>query len=269
MSATYPVGMTRIHGETLALSTTIASLGIPPDFHQAIVYNSADFRLGVCPALRDVNFYDASATEGSRFIKDGSTSSLINDMTDRSSTTGTGTVMDSSTTSDYLYLMFNDVIGGLRVVMKSANASSANLTAAYRQNDNSWHSLSITDGSASGGATLAQTGSITWTAPTDWKAISLNSAATNANGVPSASSPPGNDPSGAMGFWLRLSWSGALDSDTEIQDIWSLSRDANRGYFRANQEYHLSLDRSRVGSIEALLASSTSTAQITWVRTVH
>ena len=68
---------------------------------------------------------------------------------------------------------------------------------------------------------------------------------------------------------MRLSWDEALDSDTEITEIWTLSNDTNRGYYRAGQEYGLSFDRSRVGAIEAVLASGTDTMQLTWVRTVH
>ena len=265
MSATYPVGTTRVQGEQLSLSTTLASLGMPPDFHQATLYNSSDFRLHINPALRDVNFYDASASEGSRFVK----GSLLQNLTDRTSSTGTGTSLDSSTTSDFLYLMFSDVIGGIRVVVTSANGTSSTLAATYRKNDDTWANLSPTDGTASGGATLAQTGSVTWTAPSDWKSSSLSEIFTNAGGAVSGSAPPGSDPSSARGFWMRLAWGTALDSDTEIQEIWALNKDANRAYFRGGTDYSFSFDRYRTGSIEVILGSSTSTLDISWVRTVY
>ena len=65
---------------------------------------------------------------------------------------------------------------------------------------------------------------------------------------------------------MRLTWSGALDSDTEISDIWGLNDATTRGYFRSGVEYAVSFDRRVVGAIEAILASSTDTMQITWTK---
>jgi len=267
----YPVGATRIEGETLSLSTTLASLGLLPQVHQLILYNpAADFRLHLNPALVGVQYYDASASSGSRFVDDGSANSLVQDLSDRASGTGTGTVMDSGTTSDFLYFCFSDVVSGLRVTMKAANGTVSTLTGEYRKNDDTWASLSVTDGTRTGGnTTLGQTGSITWTEVTDWKATSLSELLTNTGGTPDGNSPPGNDPSGTYGYWMRLSWSVALDSDTEIQEVWSLNKNTSRAYFRAGQEYGVSLDRRAIGAFEAILASGSDTLEVNYMRTVQ
>ena len=258
--AVYPAGANRITGETLALSSTLASLGAPPHAYQVILYNPAvDFRLNLNPLVVAVVYYDASSAAGSRFeLASGSSSAtngtLVDDLTDRDTATGTGTAMDAGTTSDFLYVCTKDIIGGLRAVIGAVNGNAATLTVKYRKSDDTWADISATDGTASGGATLAVTGSITWTVPTDWKRTTLRAA------VSEADSPA------IEGYWLQLSWSAALDSDTEIDELWTLNKATDRGYFRAGQEYELSLDRRNVGAIEAVLAAGTDTLEITWIR---
>ena len=255
MSATYPVGSTSFYGETLSLSTNLASLGIPKGYQQAIVHApSSDFRLAINPALIDAVFYDASADTGSEYKRTGSGGiELVQDLTDRTHVGAAGT-----TTSDFLYLCFAEPVGGLRVTIGAANASSATLAATYRKNDDTWANLSPTDGTADSGATLAQTGSITWSAVTDWKAAQL----VGPQGIVTTES---EHPT-AKGFWMRLAWGGALDSDTEISDIWGLNDATTRGYFQSGTDYGLSFDRRVIGSIEVILASSTDTMQITWTK---
>lgn len=263
MGSSYPVGVKSTPGETLALSSTLASLGVPVNAYQVILYDpSVDFRLALNPAIIAVRFYDASNSAGARFESEsGSTASgLLSDLTDRDTATGTGTALDSSTTSDYLYLCTTDVIGGLHVVIGSANGTAATtIIVEYRKNDDTWASLTETDGTASGGIALAQTGAITWTAPTDAKQAFL--------GGPNSPIATDTDAPAVFGYWWRVTWDEALDSDTEIDEIWTLNKATDRGYFRAGVEYPISLDRRNVGAIEAILASSTDTMQVTWLRT--
>ena len=258
MSAVYPAGVTRVQGETLSLSTSRASLGLFPSTHQLVLYNpSTDFRLHLNPHLLDAVFYDESADSGAEYLKTG-TIDLPSAFRDRNATNGSGTLLDSSTTSDFLYLCFYDIIGGVHIVIGSANATSATVAATYRKNDDSWANLSPTDGTDSGGATLAQTGDITWTAPSDWKPASLGGP----QGIFSATDAPAT-----YGYWMRLAWGAGLDSDTEIDEVWSVNKDANRGYFRKGTEYSFSIDRRKVGAFEVILASGTDTLQVTHIRT--
>lgn len=208
-----------------------------------------------------MRFYDASNSAGARYESGSgsSASGLLSDLTDRDTATGTGTAMDSSPASvDFLYFCTTDVIGGLHVVIGSANGTASTTTIVeYRKNDDTWAALTISDGTASGGVGLAQTGAITWTAPTDAKPVSLGGP----QGIVTDTDAPGN-----FGFWWRVSWDEALDSDTEIDEIWTLNKATDRGYYRAAVEYPISLDRRNVGAIEAVLASSTDTLQVTWLR---
>lgn len=253
--------MTREQGETLALTTTLASLGIPPAYHQAIIYvPSTDFRLHVNPAIKSVRYYDASNSAGARFEATGTTvNGLTRDMTDRDTATGTGTAMDSGATADFVYVCFADIVGGMRVTIGSANGTASVLAGGY-WNGSAWTALTITDGTESpGGTTLGATGSVTWTVPTDWKSASLRGDAV----VSDDDAPPDT------GFWARFSWSVALDSDTEIDELWSLNRDTTRSYYRLGTDYLFSFDRRIVGSVELVLASGTDTAEIDWVRSVY
>ena len=330
MPGTYPVGLTRLEGEALALSTSLASLGAYPNAYQVILYNpSTDFRAQVNPTLLAAYIYDNSQTGVAKWID-------VTRVLNARGATGTLTYLDDLTTSDRLLLCFADVTGGFRVVMTaSVNGTASNMTGSYW--NGAWTSLAVTDGTDTG-ASLAQSGSVTWTAPTDaimhplggpnhkygMPYVSIDSTLTTnevltatdtgitMSADPSSlivagdyllfdtevvrvvsSSATGNlltvirgvlgstaathanpttayiyniNGSATVGFWVECKWNAAMDADTEIANIWALSKDSNRGYFRAGVDYPLSLDRRNVGAIEALLAAGTDTLQVTWCR---
>ena len=157
---TFPAGVVVVHGETLALTTTLASLGLPGEAtKQALIYNpSVDFRMHINPALVAAYVYDNSQTGIAKWID------KTRELQDRAAV-GTGTALDSMTTSDRLFLCFSDVTGGFYVDVTSANDQANNLTCNY-WNGSAWTDLSDTDGTDTG-ASLAQDGAVTWTAPTD------------------------------------------------------------------------------------------------------
>jgi len=76
-------------------------------------------------------------------------------------------------------------------------------------------------------------------------------------------------PTITQGYWLKTNWTGgALHTDVEVQDLWSINKNQDYGYFRAGTEYSISFDRRHDGALEFDLAAGTDTADITWVRTV-
>jgi hypothetical protein len=253
---------TKITGETLATSTTYATLGIPTSTEEFILYESAqDFRMALVPALLDARFFNSAAAAGSQYEGSGTLISVLNDRT----TTGTGTTLDSALAdTDFLYLCFSDPVRGVQITVGSANSTaSTTFIAKYRKNDDTWAALSITDGTDPGtGVALAQTGPLTWTPVTDWKRSTL----IGPSGIVSSFT---GEAATRSGFWVQLSWDEALDSDTEITNIWGINQSVDYGYFRKNVEYAFTVDRSQVGAIEIDLASSTDTLQITWLRAIH
>jgi len=267
--AGYPAGVVNLYGETLELSTTLASLGMPGiETKQAIIYNpNYDFRLHINPAITQVLFYDASNDAGSRFE-----SPITPALTNRAAT-GSGASFDAMTTSDRLYVCLPDIIGGLHIDMTtSLNTNASAITVNYWTGA-AFTSITPTDGTIIGGATsLAQDGDITWTAPTDWVASHLGGE--NYDYGVKGMSITDKDAPGTYGFWLQIYFSAALAADVEIANIWTLNKNTNRGYFHGGQEYPISFDARKVGAIEALLdadkieAGEKDTMEITWIRTV-
>jgi hypothetical protein len=82
---------------------------------------------------------------------------------------------------------------GLKFTIGVANTTTATMTVSYWKG--SWQALTITDNTAAAGKTLAQTGTVTWTAPSD-------ALETHMYGV--------------CGFWLKITFSAALSAGTTI-----------------------------------------------------
>ncbi len=99
------------------------------------------------------------------------------------------------------WVVVGDVIPftGVSIDMDAnVNANVASLTVEY-WDGSSWSSVAgLSDGTASGGATLAQDGEITFTEPADWKPSSVNKV---------------------RAFWTRLSVSAVLDASTDIDEV--------------------------------------------------
>ncbi|MDP2646642.1 MAG: hypothetical protein Q8P24_17010 [Desulfobacterales bacterium] len=78
------------------------------------------------------------------------------------------------------------------------NGTAAVGTFSYRKNDNSWADTSETDGTISSGATMGQTGSMTWTHPSDEIPCFMY---------------------GRSGFWYQWKTATQLDSEVEVTKI--------------------------------------------------
>lgn len=79
--------------------------------------------------------------------------------------------------------------------VSKANGTASVATLNYRKNDNTLASTSMTDNTADSGATLAQSGTMTWSAPSDeipWHMY------------------------GKTGYWYQLTVSVALDAEVEV-----------------------------------------------------
>lgn len=89
--------------------------------------------------------------------------------------------------------------GALAVLTGTRNAAASVLTVKY-SGPTGWTTLSATDGTASGGATFAQSGRITWEAPADWQRQRLNGT-------------------GDEFFWIELSVSAVLTAGTTATQV--------------------------------------------------
>lgn len=102
--------------------------------------------------------------------------------------------------TDRLYVGAAWEFEGLAVLLKDAVSAAASLLTAKYSGPAGWTSLSATDGTASGGATFAKSGRITWTLPTDWQRIRLNGT-------------------GDEYYWVELSISAALTAGTKASQV--------------------------------------------------
>lgn len=112
--------------------------------------------------------------------------------------------------TDFMYIGYSVPFNQINVDMTSSvNVRTATLTGAYFDG-NTFSSLTITDNTASGGATLAQDGSITFTIPYNWMPSIID---------------------GTEAYWVRLSPSADLAGHATIDNA-SLS--ANTFYVTRN-----------------------------------
>ena len=123
--------------------------------------------------------------------------------------------MDTAANGDYLYVGAYVPFAGVSIDVDSANGTASVLTVNYW--NGAWTDTSATDNTASGGATLAVDGTVTWTVPADWRAASLQDI----------DSPP---PSAAISYkderlyWTRWQISAALDSSTTLNSLVATNR---------------------------------------------
>lgn len=154
-------------------------------------------------------------------------------------------VLDSSTTTyavisaletnanDAVYICCPCVPSKLGITMLTANSNTATLTVAY--NNNSWTSVSgLSDGTALSGKTFGQSGTISWTQPTDH--------------VPTYMF-------GVCGFWLRLTVSAALSATVTISQV---------TYGAGFQPLQNVWDGNGISALEARFYIATSAAYFTY-----
>lgn len=241
---------------TLATALTVAQVrGIPRwanlvDIHvpSATLENIS---VGFGPAIQKVWFYDAS---------DALYTDLTANLTDRNTSTSSGTTMNAMTSSDFLYVGSHRRYAGWAVDVGSANALASTATVTY-WNGSAWTNITATDGTQSGGdTTLAVDGNITWTVPTDWTARSVNSET-------------------ADYFWTRLAVSATLTNPTSINELAllvnqvvnSANTDAEGWAYitiRSNnntmEPTRIPIFRNDIGAIQMISASITSAANVNY-----
>ncbi len=207
-----PVGEVRIAGASkgVACTTTAAFTQVPAGTKtiQLIPRNFATavvVRYALCPWLTVLKTADllSTFTDYSQEANDGST--------------GTDVVLSSLDTlanGDAVYVGSHLPFRGLVVDVDSANSTASVLSVHY-WNGSAWTDITPTDGSASGGATFAQDGNITWTVPTAWVKESLATTNSLAKGTGMYTDPK---------YWVRLTVSAALDSSTTLNSLIAMPR---------------------------------------------
>ena len=133
--------------------------------------------------------------------------------------TSTSVVLSSLNTllnGDALYVGSHIPFSGVAIDVDGTNSTaSVTLEVKYRKSDNTWATITPTDGTASGGTTLAQDGSVTWTVPADWITCSLTDTGD--------STVVGSNPGGEL-YWTRWAVDVALDASVTLDHMLSINR---------------------------------------------
>lgn len=102
--------------------------------------------------------------------------------------------------TDRLYVAAPYQFEGLHALLTGTRNAAASVLSAFYSGSAGWTSLAATDGTASGGATLAQSGRITWTVPSAWQPIRLHGTADEY-------------------FWAELRVSATLTAGTSLSQL--------------------------------------------------
>ncbi len=247
-----PLGEVRIAGAASGVSLTstaaFTSLFRGTTLLRLVPRNGATavvVRYALNPWLTVLKTADALAsapTDGSYVTQDNSTGTSL----DLSS-------LDTAANLDFLYIGSHIPFRGVRVIQGSTNSTASVLTVKYRKNDNTWADISASDGSASGGATFAQTGNVTWTLPTDWIPASLRAAGDTTLSAPA-------DLINDKIYWTRWQVSIVLDSTVTVTGFQSMSRVTTYDEFplTIGEELRVFVGPLGISNVEALTDAGTA-----------
>jgi len=156
---------------------------------------------------------------------------------------------------DAIFLGSHLPFRGVQIDVEAANSTTNTLTADY-YNGTTWVDLDETDGTASGGVSLAQDGAITFASvPAAWVAAPLRDvmAKDNEPFKPTYVQPTGAREHVSPLYWARLKvGTAAMDSDTTLNSIHILNRSERYAQLVPNQEKAQAFKRGfgGFGSIE-------------------
>lgn len=249
---TGPVGELRAAsaaGGGTALSTTAALIQLPLGTHHVFIA-ARNFSTAVVAkvafnpwlwVLKTADGLDTSPMDYSEPAQDASAATDV----DVSS-------LNTAANRHYLFAGSHLPFRGVSVDVDQANGNAATLAVEY-WNGQAWASISATDGTASGGATLAVDGTVTWTVPAAWRPESLQRVV--ATITPAAF--PGKT---ERLYWTRWSVSAQLDSTTTVNSMVAMSRSTAYSEWLPGQafEERVHFGPGGVGCIEALTDAGTA-----------
>lgn len=230
----------------LSLTTTLQTLGLPKGTSALILEGRNYSTAVVVRVLRNPYLLVYKTADSLATITDYSEAAQDNDAT----TDVVLSSLDTNANGDALWIGSHLPIRGLSVDVDATNGTASVLSGTY-WNGSSLSNISLTDNTASGGATFAQDGTITWSVPTDWVAAPLVTIGSAANSIGG---------SGLPFYWVKLVVSAALDSSTTLNSIHALNR--STAYFELTSgriwEEVVRRGPGGVGSIEALTDAGTA-----------
>lgn len=221
------------------------TLGLPKGT-QALILEPRNFSTAVVArVLRNPYLFVYKTADSLATITDYSEAAQDND----AATDVVLSSLDTNANGDALWIGSHLPFRGLSVDVDAANGTASVLSGTY-WNGSALADISLTDNTASGGATMAVDGTITWTVPTDWTAARLLAIGSSAASVPRSGEPL---------YWVKLVVSAALDSSTTLNSVHALNRSTSYFELIDGRIWEEAIRRGPdgIGSIEALTDAGT------------
>lgn len=224
-----------------ALSTTVARIVLPLGTRSVALIPRNASGAAVCrfnfnPYLMVLKTADSLATAPTDYsdnAQDGSTSTDV-----------TLSSLNTLANGDALYIGAHVPFSGVVVDVDGANGDASVLTVEY-WNGSAWTNITATDGTASGGATFAIDGSVTWTVPSAWE----RGGPRNGSGYELLSNR----------YWTRWTVSAALDAAVTLNSMIGISRSTDYAELPFGTTYEKSIVVGHGGwsSVNALTDAGT------------
>jgi len=131
------------------------------------------------------------------------------------------------------------------------NGTANNLTVKY-WNGGAWVDISDTDATDTG-ASLAVDGTVTWTVPAAWTKASLSET---------GDTLPKPQSEGEKLYWTRWEWSAAMDSDTDIAQMFALNRSTAYAEYIEGQTLEVGLTNRRIGCVQCITNAGTANLMV-------
>lgn len=188
--------------------------------------------------------------------------STLVDATDaaQDGSTSTDVVLSSlaAAPNGYIYVGSPLPIRGVRADVDAPNGTASVMTGEY-WNGSAWAALTITDGTASGGATMAVDGDVTWTVPAAWAPTRLIEALTENVAKPQTEAR--RKLFDRALFWCRFTTTGGCDSATTLNSLMALNRVTTYNELVSGEPVEEDVrtdEEGGIGCIEALTDAGTA-----------
>ena len=178
--------------------------------------------------------------------------------------TATSVTLSSLAAGRALYVGSAIPFRGAHVDVDGANSTGSTVITVSYWNGSAWVDTSDTDGTISGGISLAQDGAITWTVPSEWQLATLNQLAAGAGETLDSS---GQKWSYVNMYWTKWTWSHAMDSAVTLDHILGINESTAYAELTDSTAYegriHNGFGANGVAGIEALTDDGTANLIVT------
>jgi hypothetical protein len=178
--------------------------------------------------------------------------------------TATSVTLSSLAAGRALYVGSAIPFRGAHVDVDGANSTGSTVITVSYWNGSAWVDTGDTDGTISGGISLAQDGAITWTVPSEWQSATLKQLAAGAGETLDSSGQKWSD---ITMYWTKWTWSHAMDSAVTLDHILGINESTAYAELTDSTAYegriHNGFGANGVAGIEALTDDGTANLIVT------